>query len=230
MLIMVFRKMINKKWMTLCLLIGFVLAVAMVSSIPIYTDGVLQRMLTRDLENYQVSTGFFPGRYIATANLYSNFDGDSRHKALNLFDGKMSDTFPKEIGLPVRSYSRVLSAEYFNALPRIQREEKPAKRTVRITTMYDLEEHIQLVKGRMFSAEKQDGVYEAIVTEYAMQKLDLRLDEEYVLEDFVRRTEEPIIVKVVGIFTVKDAADPYWFQGLPAYDTNLIIDENPLYK
>ena len=226
MLIMVFRKMINKKWMTLCLLIGFVLAVAMVSSIPIYTDGVLQRMLTRDLENYQVSTGFFPGRYIATANLYSNFDGDSRHKALNLFDGKMSDTFPKEIGLPVRSYSRVLSAEYFNALPRIQREEKPAKRTVRITTMYDLEEHIQLVKGRMFSAEKQDGVYEAIVTEYAMQKLDLRLDEEYVLEDFVRRTEEPIIVKVVGIFTVKDAADPYWFQGLPAYDTNLIIDEN----
>ena len=39
MLIMVFRKMINKKWMTLCLLIGFVLAVAMVSSIPIYTDG-----------------------------------------------------------------------------------------------------------------------------------------------------------------------------------------------
>ena len=59
-LIMVFRKMINKKWMTLCLLIGFILAVAMVSSIPIYTDGVLQRMLTRDLENHQVSTGFFP--------------------------------------------------------------------------------------------------------------------------------------------------------------------------
>ena len=71
MLIMVFRKMINKKWMTLCLLIGFVLAAAMVSSIPIYTDGVLQR-ITRDLKTTRYLR-VFSGRYIATANL-PNFD------------------------------------------------------------------------------------------------------------------------------------------------------------
>ncbi|HZJ56860.1 MAG TPA: FtsX-like permease family protein [Clostridia bacterium] len=225
MLIMVLRKMINNKWMALCLLIGFILAVAMVSSIPIYTDGVLQRMLTRDLENHQVTTGFFPGRYIASANLYSNYDEDSRLKALNLFDERMTDTFPKEIGLPVRAYSRVLSAEYFSAMPKIQREEKPARRSVSLSTMHELEEHTQLINGRMFSGEKQDGIYEAIVTEHAMQKLDLRLDEEYVLEDFVKRTKEPIKVRIVGIFTVKDVADPYWFQGLSAYNMDFMIDE-----
>ena len=60
MLIMVIRKMLSNKWMVICLLAGAVLAVAMVSSIPIYTDGVLQRMLTKDLEEYQLSTRTFP--------------------------------------------------------------------------------------------------------------------------------------------------------------------------
>ena len=43
--------------MTLCLLIGFVLAVAMVSSIPIYRWGP-STDANQGLENYQVSTVF----------------------------------------------------------------------------------------------------------------------------------------------------------------------------
>ena len=53
MLLMVIRKMLSNKWMMLCLLLGMVLAVGMVSSIPMYTEGVLNRMLRRDLEEEQ---------------------------------------------------------------------------------------------------------------------------------------------------------------------------------
>ena len=123
MLIMVLRKMIKNKWMVLCLLIGFVLAVAMVSSIPIYTDGVLQRMLTRDLENYQISSGQFPGKYHTSVNIYTNFNKDTRLKAFRLFDEKMRKEVPAEIGLPVRAYTRNVAVEYLSAEPEVQREE-----------------------------------------------------------------------------------------------------------
>ena len=48
--------------MVLCLLIGSIIAVAMVSSIPMYTGGVLQRTLTRDLGDFEQSRSINPGR------------------------------------------------------------------------------------------------------------------------------------------------------------------------
>ena len=50
---LLFRKMRNTKWMVLCLLIGFVMASAMMSTIPIYMNASLQRMLVKDLESFQ---------------------------------------------------------------------------------------------------------------------------------------------------------------------------------
>ena len=41
----------------------------------IYTDGVLQRMLTKDLEEYQLSTDI-PGRYLVEANIYSYYEAE----------------------------------------------------------------------------------------------------------------------------------------------------------
>jgi len=210
--------------MILCLLVGFILAVAMVSSIPLYTDGVLQRMLTKDLESYQVSSGYFPGRYHVSANIYSHYAEDSRIKAYHMFDDKIRNEMIEDIGLPVLTHTSHLSIDYLNALPEIQREEKPKKRIIKLETLENLEDHIQIIHGRMFSQEKQDGVYEAIVTEEAMKNMDLRLDEVYVVSDFIDRLEKPFKVKVVGVFTIADGADPFWFQGLWAYEESFLID------
>ena len=60
---LVFRKIINNKWMMLCLLFGFIVVVAMVSAVPMYSDAILQRMLDKDLETYQASHAVYTGLY-----------------------------------------------------------------------------------------------------------------------------------------------------------------------
>ena len=60
---LLWRKMRNTKWMVLCLFIGFLLAAGMMSTIPIYMDASLQRMLIKDMEQYQLDNGAFPGLY-----------------------------------------------------------------------------------------------------------------------------------------------------------------------
>ena len=59
----IFIKMYSNLRMVSCLLIGVILAVGMMSSIPVYTDGVLQRMLTKDMESFQNTNNVFPGTY-----------------------------------------------------------------------------------------------------------------------------------------------------------------------
>ena len=48
---LVLRKIISNSWKVLCLLLGSILVVGMICSIPIYSNGILQRLLTKDLEN-----------------------------------------------------------------------------------------------------------------------------------------------------------------------------------
>ena len=221
---LVLRKMLNNPWMMICLLIGSILAVAMVSSIPMYTDGVLQRMLIRDAEDYQLKTGYYPGRSHIKSNLYSNYSPKDRAKAFRVFDRVISDELAPSVGLPIRAQTRLVTMDYFTALPTIQREEEPQKRSMKIEGLQYLDEHIKIIHGRIFSKEKQDDYYEVIVTEQAMKEQDLRLDEFYTISDLVRRVEEPIKVKVVGVFDMKDLADPYWFQGIGAYRTSFMMD------
>ena len=116
MLIMVIRKMLSNKWMVICLLAGAVLAVAMVSSIPIYTDGVLQRMLTKDLEEYQLSTRTFPGRYLVEANIYSYYEAENRVKAYHMVKNRVTGQMVKEIDLPVLSQSEDLVVDHLIAV------------------------------------------------------------------------------------------------------------------
>ncbi|HHY82475.1 MAG TPA: ABC transporter permease [Clostridiales bacterium] len=227
---MVIRKMLNNPWMMICLLIGSILAVAMVSSIPMYTDGVLQRMLIKDAEDYQVQTGYYPGRYHVKGSFYTNYVPEDRARAFRVFDRNITNEKIPGIELPVISQARLITMDYFSALPEKQREEKPIKRNVRLEGLQDIADHIEIIHGRLFSKEKQDGLYEVIVTEQAMKELDLRLNEVLLLTDMIKRIEEPIKVKVVGVFQNKDTQDPYWFQSLAPYKTSMLLDYDLLYQ
>lgn len=61
----------NTKWMVLCLLIGFVMATAMTSAIPIYMHASLQRMLLKDMQAYQEEFNEYPGVYSVSKTLVS---------------------------------------------------------------------------------------------------------------------------------------------------------------
>ena len=44
------RKMLKNRWLTISLLIGYLMAVAIVASMPVYSHAILDRMLQKDLE------------------------------------------------------------------------------------------------------------------------------------------------------------------------------------
>ena len=111
---MTFRKMARNKWMVLCLLVGAVLTVALTGSIPVFSDAILQRMLTRDLETSQTTSKVFPGSW--QVNLRPLFINKSEElmKTFNTFDDKLNSEFLPSWNLPVTTSTRNVSGEVMN--------------------------------------------------------------------------------------------------------------------
>lgn len=223
-LFLIIRKMLSNKWMFLCLLVGSIVVVAMVSSIPIYTDGVLQRMLVKELEDYQTTTGTYSGTYRINSQLYAAYEQDKRATVYKQFDNIISGRLVKEIKLPVISQTRDLIFDNLTAINAVQREAKPKEKYARIDALAGFQDHVKILHGRMFSTDLKDGVFEAVITQRAMQEMGLLLDDIYNVSALVDGAKREVKVKIVGVFDVKDPKDVYWYQNVRVFKGSFIID------
>ena len=200
---LLFRKMRNTKWMVLCLLIGFVMASAMMSTIPIYMNASLQRMLVKDLESFQTEYEIYPGAYNTSYGLKMDI---------------------KELGLPEKLDKKYISDEYLYVRSLAVSDGNSQARFT-LGGMTDISDHISIKQGRMFTAGKRsDGVYECVATEKAMKSTELAINTVYEIAD-VFDDNKSIKIEIVGVFDVKDENDAYWAEGLDSQYTAVVFTD-----
>ena len=175
---LLFRKMRNTKWMVLCLLIGFVMASAMMSTIPIYMNASLQRMLVKDLESFQTEYEIYPGAYNTSYGLKMDISGSEQQKAVENYNNKVEVKF-KELGLPEKLDKKYISDEYLYVRSLAVSDGNSQARFT-LGGMTDISDHISIKQGRMFTAGKRsDGVYECVATEKALKSTELAINTVY---------------------------------------------------
>ncbi len=216
--------------MVACLLIGFLMASAMLSTIPLYMNASLQRMLVKDLEDFQVENNIYPGIYAYSASVPLDSSPEDR---LAFIEEKIAYTTEQfeELGVEPQNEKIFIVDDYDN-IPSLSTSggSKPA---VKVGTMTNLAEHISFVDGRMFEPGKRDdGVYEVITTENALKISGLTANTVYeVANSFDTHSEKRIKVEIVGVFTVKDPNDTYWSEGMDAtYLNTLFMDYDTFFS
>jgi putative ABC transport system permease protein len=223
---MILRKMINNRWLVGSLLIGLIVAVGLVSSIPAFTSGVLQRLLTKELEEYQNKVKHFPGGLLVSVNLNKPVENSAA-----LFDNMavhLQNEVIAPLGVPVLEHVTVLRTVPFDAVPsRLQGTKAASFDSTPLYSLSELEKHTTLVDGRMPAATQVDGVLEALVTEKALR------DRKMVLGSLYELTTDKakgltVRVKPVGVFKEKEGNDPYWFVTASEYEKGFILDEQLL--
>lgn len=226
MLKMVIRRMFSNLWMVICLLIGSILATALVSCIPLYTDGILQRMLTKDLENYQVKTSNFPGQYNVRATLNYSYKPEDRVNAQRFFDKKIMTERIPQFDLPVLAVSQgVKMGNLYIPTQKSSDSDNASDYTyVQLGGLSGLQDHVKITNGKMFASEPVDGVYEVVVNQQAMKGLNLLLGKVYSLSDAAQDYKEICKVKVVGVYTLKSENDAYWTVGINEYNQEFLMD------
>lgn len=221
MLQMILRKMLNNRWLVGSLLLGLVVAVGLMSSIPAFTNGVLQRLFVKDMEEYQRVVKNFPGGLLVSIN--QDIGAQNGAKVLaHLTNILQNDVIPS-LSAPLLDQVIVMRSIPFKAVLLDQKEESPE--TGILYSMSNLDQHITLIDGRLPSAEPVDRIYEALVTEKGMMDRKMVLGRIYELatgsaEDATFR------VKPVGVFKEKEGNDPYWFAKSTEYNKGFILNED----
>ncbi|MBR6044519.1 MAG: FtsX-like permease family protein [Ruminococcus sp.] len=228
MLTLLFRKMRNTKWMVLCLLIGFIMASAMMSTIPIYMNASLQRMLVKDMEEFQRDNDIYPGVYSASHELKMDITVDAQREDTE----KTLDLITKsydELNCPAQNSKTYIADTYmYVAASSLDDGESPPRFT--IGGMTGIEDHVSIISGRMFQKGKtDDGVFEVIATEKALKVTRLTVGSTYDVAN-VFYPDKKIKIRIVGSFGVSSETDSYWSEGLDnEYSSALIMDYDTLY-
>lgn len=231
MLLFVVRKMLNNKWMVLCLLIGSILVAAMVSSVPMYTDGVLQRMLIKDLEQVQLDSGVYPGTVQVSGNV-SYLTPEKRYNAYANTVKRVEEQFIPQLPVPILSRYNQVTVDYTDGyLEGTDTSDPEFKRKyIRLEGLEGYREKIKVTHGRMNEPEPVDGVYEALVTQGFIKRNKVQIGDVYIMRDASKRREGEFKIQIVGVFEAADLSDTFWLPGLNGFKEGVLIDYDVLMR
>ena len=226
MLTIVLRKMLSNFWLMLILLFSSILSAALLASIPIYTDGILQRLLTRDLEKHQEKTGTYPGTTSVSYNFYRLVQQPEAKPVFHdLLEDHILNKMVPDLNINLAAQMKRLTLDYlYDIRLQTNREKVSEKKTFgRVEAVKDLKSHITMLHGRMSSPNPEGNTYEVIVSQEAMKELELLLNHTYQLYDLL--SERPQMkVRIVGVFTLKDPSDLFWFNKYNSFSESYLIN------
>lgn len=201
-LVMVFRKMMRNKLMTLNMAFTCILFIALMASVPLYTDGVLQRMLIDEMESFQIERNVFPGSVTIKSDYGFYKGGHEAHKRIfNRVNDHLNNTFIKNIGLPIIDRLIFHQTRSWNIQEDLRRREIPDREFhFRFTYISDLFDNIEMASGRLPSDNLTDGKFEVMISEETMYVRHISVGDEFIIKHPGNADLNPMHIVVVGVF------------------------------
>lgn len=222
MLSLVLNKIFSNAWKVLCLLLGSILVVGMVCSVPIYTNGILQRLLTKDLEQAQANNLRYPGYLVFN----SNFNYITNQPAAVLMEELRAEHDAIVAAMPVEPQVTLESLQISNLYYTYESPKGEQRQSFTIYGLSEFAERTTIIKGRAPDARGADDVIEAVVSDAALKNLNLLLGQEYEVFSYKQKRDEPMIftIRIVGMYTNATDQDLYWYQHINTFAQSVLID------
>ncbi len=215
------RKLVSKKWMFVCLLLGCVLLIATVISFPLYRNATFDKMLHDEFTAELVESGHWPARFRGAVISERN-TGDAQLHELEEQLAGMEDRLHVETKENVLFY-RLNNLQMTSLM---EREDLKAGLKLRLAFLSELPEHVEILGGEMYSEKglSGDGAIEVVITQDCMIKNNLLLGETLQLNTLQDRNGKQLRVRIVGI--IEDIpGDYYWEIGTGELGNTILMDE-----
>lgn len=221
MLNFVFQKIKNKKWMVVCLLIGNLLMIATAAASPMYSQAVLQRVFRQELSDTLVRENQYPGTIeVKTSSLVF---GQVKEEEIEAIRNAL-DAWTAEMEIPVLVTATKYQME--NHFMEVVEDTQGMRDgvLVNLNGYSNVEDHVELIHGRMFSDKLNGQIIDVIVSERTFVEQGLSLDQVFRISRLTDADKNPYCVRISGVFKNKEAQDPYWLQSPTYSKKDLIMD------
>ncbi|WP_419874187.1 FtsX-like permease family protein [Candidatus Pristimantibacillus sp. PTI5] len=205
---MILRKMANNKWLQLNLWFGLTVCVALFSSMPLYSEAILQQTLLKELQQVQSQSAVYPGFVRVSTTVSSSTKDKETSEALVRAD-RFVQTIPDRAGLAAMSFyqQRFTQKMKVYGADASDQEKQSQKTAGSFKSLSGMEKRLRLIDGRM-PVDRTDGVFEALVTQKFLFATKRGLGEELVAES-PEGDRSRFRVIPVGIIETDPAGDPY---------------------
>lgn len=205
--------------MVLALLVGNILLMGITCANAMYADAMLQRALTQDLAEHMTQKNVYPGTIQVEAGSTAG-----RNPLVTAAAGAVRK-LPADFGVPAIQF-----VEHYFVGPMPMKtalhSEEDMGTVITLGTLLEMEQHIEVVAGRVFGASPdENGIVDIMVSERAMVEMGLILDEIVTMPLLTGANGAPLQLRVCGVFRNKSDADPYWVRSPGSYKTECLMHE-----
>lgn len=195
--------------LSLLSLLGFVLAIALVSSAAFFSNAVDTVIMRQELAEYSRVTG----RPALSSRIYSP---SSRVVPLTLerteaLGENVAGTLAAEVGLPVRSIGMMADSGVLNLRPLAGDTRYAGKQSlgnVNVVYFKEVAPHVNL-EGAPLDEQSSGERLEVWMSALLGNKLGIQIGDQYDLA--AGQNSTPVPITVAGFWQAKDVKDPFWF-------------------
>ena len=222
------RRLWAKRGLALASALGFVMAVALAYTLPLYADSVYQRILNRDI-NSRASAYGGAGSRIPPFRFTFRYDSWENYPSA---DKLLMTWAPRIIGLPLQTTTRYFQTDSFRVFAFDTLTSTQVAQPLfwaPIVSIDHFADHISFVDGQMaddatlaaptnqspadpdIQQLKNKPEIKVIVSQTLAKDMGLNLGDRLVLvskQDFRSAVKQPVYI--AGIWIPRDPSDPYW--------------------
>ena len=226
--ILTFKRLWAQRGLTAATLLGLVIAVALITTVPLYADAVSYRILTEQLSNQTANIRRSPFAYMFS--YVGSWKGPIEWESLAALDQYMAGDAQKDLGLPLQLFTRHIESNNFRAFPDGAEDygnEDQALGYFYFSTTEGFEAHVQITEGRFPAPAGSDGAIEVLISELAATELGLQVGDRLILYDFhpTAAPDAEFSIEVAGVWQPLDEQDDFWFFNLPTFDDLFIVPQ-----
>ena len=226
------KRLLAQPLLSLATIIGLTVAVALVLTIPIYSESVAFRVLTERLtegpDRINRPPFSFLFSYIGSWNEPVNWE------ATEDLDAYLREKGGSELGLKTTRIVRHIETQNFRLYPAGEtnyRDENRSLDYVSFGTTENIEEQVELVEG-VYPAPADpapDSAVEVMIHEEFASEFGIQLGEYYQGFNWRLEPDDPMqitMIRVSGIWRPRDEDSEYWFYRPNVFEDILLINED----
>ncbi|MCL4263883.1 MAG: FtsX-like permease family protein [Anaerolineae bacterium] len=222
-----FKRLWAQRGLTAVTLIGLIIAVALITTVPLYADAVNFRMLQERLSTQSERRGRPPFAYLY--NYIGAWYGAVQWEDIQPLDEYMQNRAAGALGLAEELVIRHVETDRYRLYPagsETYADENRALGIFHLAATQGIEEAIEIVDGR-YPQHTPDGPLEVLVTQPLAEEAGLQPGDQFIAYNF-RNPDDPqreIPVTVAGVWRPKDLSGPFWFFAPNVFDDLLLVTE-----